>query len=87
MAQHVLLQTLNRPLLQILIVMGMLVRIIGWAPALAGLMVTVAIIPLSAVIGKALSVARREMVAQTDDRVKLASEVITGEVQGFMFRG
>ena len=35
---------------QILVVMGLLVRIIHWAPALAGLGVTVALIPISALV-------------------------------------
>lgn len=59
--------------------MGLLVRIMHWAPAMAGLAITVVMIPLSTLIGKALGKARREMVKQTDARVKLATEIITGE--------
>lgn len=67
------------PLLpQIFVVMAMLVRIMHFLPAMAGLVVTVIMIPLSTFIGKALGKARREMVKQTDARVKLASEIITG---------
>ena len=62
--------------------MALLVRIMSFAPAMAGLVVTVIMIPLSTFIGKALGKARREMVKQTDARVKLASEIITGECCG-----
>jgi hypothetical protein len=56
----------------------MLVRLLGWPAALAGLSVTVAIIPLSAAVGKRLAQARKDMVNHSDARVKLATEVITG---------
>ena len=58
--------------------MGLLVRVIRWAPALAGLGVTVALIPLSAAVGRTLAAVRRELVGYTDARVKLCTEVITG---------
>lgn len=35
---------------QILVVMGLLVRVLRWAPALAGLAVTVALIPLTTIV-------------------------------------
>ncbi|PSC76242.1 multidrug resistance-associated 1 isoform X1 [Micractinium conductrix] len=63
---------------QILVVMGLLVRVIHLLPALAGLGATLALIPLSAVVGKLMASVRREMVGHTDARVKLATEVITG---------
>lgn len=66
-------------MLQILVVMGLLVRVIHLLPALAGLGATLALIPLSAVVGKLMASVRREMVGHTDARVKLATEVITGE--------
>ncbi|KAH7620070.1 putative ABC transporter C family member 10 [Nannochloris sp. 'desiccata'] len=63
---------------QIIAVMALLVRIIHFIPALVGLAVTVALIPLSALVAKALAKVRRKIVALTDARVKLCSEVITG---------
>ncbi|PRW33949.1 ABC transporter isoform A [Chlorella sorokiniana] len=63
---------------QILVVMGLLVRIIHWAPALAGLGVTIALIPISALVGRQLAAVRRALVGFTDARVKLCTEVITG---------
>lgn len=63
---------------QIFVVMAMLVRIMHWAPAMAGLVVTVVMIPLSTLLGKKLGAARRAQIKQTDARVKLATEIITG---------
>lgn len=64
--------------LQILAVMALLVRIMHFIPSLVGLGVTVALIPLSALVARALARVRKRVVALTDARVKLASEVITG---------
>ncbi|GIL72743.1 hypothetical protein Vretimale_4441 [Volvox reticuliferus] len=63
---------------QILVVMFLLVRIMNWGPSMAGLAVTVVVIPLTALLGKALAKSRREQIKYTDQRVKLCSEVITG---------
>eukprot|EP00198_Chlamydomonas_reinhardtii_P014120 XP_001703457.1 ABC transporter, multidrug resistance associated protein [Chlamydomonas reinhardtii] len=63
---------------QILCVMFLLVRIMHWAPSMAGLAVTIVIIPLTTLLGKALAKSRREQIKFTDARVKLCSEVITG---------
>jgi hypothetical protein len=59
--------------------MGMLVRIMNWLPSLAGLAVTIVMIPMSAVVGKILAKARRDLIKSTDARVKAATEIITGE--------
>lgn len=64
--------------------MGLLVRIIHWLPALAGLAVCVALIPLSTLVGRRLGAIRRRLVAHTDARVKLCTEVITGEAGCFL---
>ena len=64
--------------LQILAVMALLVRIIHWGPALVGLGVTLALIPLSALVARALARVRKRILALTDARVKLCGEVITG---------
>ncbi|KAL4446696.1 hypothetical protein ABPG77_007940 [Micractinium sp. CCAP 211/92] len=63
---------------QILVVMALLVRIIHLVPALAGLGATLALIPLSTLVGRAMAAVRKELVAYTDARVKLCTEVITG---------
>ena len=64
--------------LQIFVVLALLVRVIQPIPALVGLGVTVALIPLSAFVARALGRVRKRVVALTDARVKLCSEVITG---------
>lgn len=65
--------------MQILVVMGLLVRIIHLVPALAGLAATLALIPLSTLVGRAMAAVRKELVGYTDARVKLCTEVITGK--------
>jgi hypothetical protein len=59
--------------------MALLIRILTLWPALAGLGVTVAIIPMTTGLGKLLAAVRRESMAAADARVKLITEVITGE--------
>lgn len=63
---------------QIMVVMGMLVRVLRLLPSLSALMVTLLLIPISTLVGRALDRARRDMVQHTDARVKLASEIVTG---------
>jgi ATP-binding cassette subfamily C (CFTR/MRP) protein 10 len=63
---------------QILLVMGLLIRIMGWAATLAGLVVTVIMIPASTLIGGVINTSRKEMLKHTDARVKLSTEVVTG---------
>ena len=63
--------TLRSPLTQILVVLALLTRIVGPLPALA---------PLSALVGRALAGVRRKLMAATDLRVQLTSEVVTGAV-------
>ncbi len=62
-----------------LVIMAMLVRLLTWVPALTGLLVTGALLPVGALMGRAMDRARRVMVKHTDERIKLVSEVVTGE--------
>lgn len=64
---------------QILAVMALLVRVLGFIPAFAGLIVTVLLIPLNAVAGKYMAGFRKKKMSLTDSRVKLTSEVVNGE--------
>lgn len=64
---------------QILAVMALLVRVLGWLPAFAGLMVTILLLPLNAVAGKYMVAFRKKKMGFTDSRVKLTSEVVNGE--------
>jgi len=63
---------------QIAVVMSMLVAVLGPWPALAGVAVTVAMIPPTGALGRELARVRRAMVLQTDARVKLEGECVTG---------
>lgn len=57
---------------QILSIMFLLVRIMHWGPAMAGLAVTVVIIPLTTLLGKALAKSRREQVCERGGNRKAA---------------
>ena len=63
---------------QILIIMLLLVRVLTLVPALVGLAVCVAIIPLSTTVGKHLGTLRKVSMAATQERVRLCSEVVMG---------
>lgn len=60
---------------QIGVVMAMLVRLMGWAPSLAGLVVAAGLIPASGFIGRRLGKIRRSLVSLTDARVRMTREV------------
>ena len=64
--------------LQILVVLALLTRILSWPPALAGFAVTVALIPCSTWLARKQAGIRREVMLNTDKRVKLTSEVVAG---------
>ena len=64
--------------MQIVVIMGMLVRVIGWAPALAGFLTTCALIPVTGWLGRKLGAVRRAVVKHTDARVRTTTEVILG---------
>jgi ATP-binding cassette, subfamily C (CFTR/MRP), member 1 len=63
---------------QVLVIIILLHTIMGWRPALAGLAVTVLLVPLSTFVGKIVHKFRKDLVVKTDSRVKLVSEVIGG---------
>jgi len=64
--------------LQIVIIMIMLTRLLHVVPALAGLGVTIVMVPMGAVLGKKLARLRKELVKRTDERIKCVSEVLSG---------
>jgi hypothetical protein len=63
---------------QVLIIIFFLHRIIGWVPALAGFMTTILVVPLNVFVGKMVHKLRKDLIAKTDTRVKLMSEIING---------
>ena len=67
---------------QILVVMLLLMRIIHLVPALAGLAVTIILVPITTVVSRRLKKVRAALIKCTDDRVKLVTEVITGKLLG-----
>ena len=58
--------------------MLLLMRIIHLVPALAGLAVTIILVPITTVVSRRLKKVRAALIKCTDDRVKLVTEVITG---------
>eukprot|EP00850_Spirogloea_muscicola_P015101 SM000113S24057 [mRNA] locus=s113:209143:220544:+ [translate_table: standard] len=64
--------------LQILGAMGLLFYVIGIIPALAGLVVMVLLLPFNAILLRFLTKVRKRLIAATDQRVKLVTEVING---------
>ena len=63
---------------QVAVALGLLVRILGWAPSLIGLGVTAALIPVTTAVTKRLAKLRKGAMAATDARVKAAAEVVAG---------
>lgn len=56
----------------------MLVRVVHFIPAACGLASTIALIPVSIYTGRKLAGIRKQLMAHTDARIKLCSEVVTG---------
>lgn len=65
----------EKTLLQIVAVCALLVRVMGFWPAFAGLMTTFVLMPASSFLGRRLARARKAIVGHTDARVKLTTEV------------
>jgi hypothetical protein len=63
---------------QVFVIIFLLHRIIGWAPALAGLGATVLLVPLTLVTGGIVLKLRADLIKKTDIRVKFMSEIING---------
>ena len=64
--------------MQVLVIIVLLHFIIGVVPALTGLAVAVLVVPLNTTIGKIIHRLRKDLIAKTDARVKLVSEIING---------
>ena len=63
---------------QVAVALGLLVRILGWAPSLVGLGITLALIPITTAVTRRLARLRRAAMAATDARVRAAAEVVAG---------
>ena len=66
---------------QIVVLMALLSQMLTWQSALAGLGVTLAILPLSLLVTRWQSTTRQNGLEHTDARVKLTGEVLTGRGQ------
>lgn len=63
---------------QVMIIIYALHDIVGLYPALAGLAVTILLVPLNTLTGKIVHRFRKELIAKTDARVRIVSEIING---------
>lgn len=66
--------------MQIVVLMLFLSHLLSWQGAVTGLVVTLAVMPLSMWVGKWQGELRGKVVECTDARVKLTSEVLTGMI-------
>ena len=66
--------------MQIVVLMLFLSHLLSWQAAVTGLVVTLAVMPLSMWVGKWQGELRSKVVECTDARVKLTSEVLTGMI-------
>ena len=58
--------------------MLLLVRVMSWTPALAGVAVTLVLVPVGSGLSRALGATRRRLVKCSDARLKLTTEVLLG---------
>ena len=64
--------------MQVFVIMYALHQIIGLVPALAGVLAMVLVAPLNMMLGALVHKYRMQVIAKTDARVKIMSEVING---------
>ena len=69
---------------QMVVFMLLLARLVGWWSALAGVITTVTVMPISAWFGARQSASRERLIALTDARVKLCSEAMSGGHRGLL---
>ena len=65
-------------ILQIAVIMILLARLVHWQPALAGVLTTVILVPLTALITRKAAHVRKHLIVLTDARVKVCTEVVSG---------
>lgn len=64
--------------MQVIVIIYALHNIVGLWPALAGLTTTILLVPLNTITGKIVHRLRKELIAKTDVRVKIMTEIING---------
>ena len=65
-------------LVQISVIMVLLARLVHWQPALAGVLTTVVLVPITAAITRKAAGVRKRLIGLTDARVKVCTEVVSG---------
>ena len=63
---------------QLVVFMLLLSRVVGWWAAIAALVTTVSVMPVTAWFGGRQSTSRARLIGLTDARVKLCSEAVSG---------
>ena len=76
-------QTWQQPLIstiaaQIAVIMVLLARLVHWQPALAGVLTTIVLVPITASITRKAAGVRKRLIGLTDARVKVCTEVVSG---------
>ena len=66
-------------LVQIIVILALLSQLLTWQAALAGLGVTLVLVPLSLWVSRWQARMRTHAVKRSDARVKLTSEVLSGK--------
>jgi hypothetical protein len=64
--------------MQVFVIMYALAKIIGLVPALAGVAAMLLVAPLNMLLGSLVHKYRLDLIAKTDARVKIMTEVING---------
>jgi ATP-binding cassette subfamily C (CFTR/MRP) protein 1 len=64
--------------MQIAVIMVLLARLVHWQPALAGVLTTVVLVPITAAITRKAAGVRKRLIGLTDERVKVCTEVVSG---------
>ncbi len=63
----------------IMVVLLLLSRLVGWHASIGGFLASVLLVPASAALMRRIATVRRRLVALSDARVKLCSEIVSGE--------
>ena len=66
------------PLLQVVVTMLLLVSVLSWAPALAGIVTMLVLVPVTGLISRRLVHVRHSLLRASDARLKLTTEVLLG---------
>ena len=63
---------------QIIVILLLLSRLVGWHASVGGFLASILLVPASAALMRRIATVRRRLVALSDTRVKLCSEIVSG---------